>query len=390
MKRVFIVLLAAAMLFSLGACGASDRFGTTADNTNPPDSGVTPTEGGADTEPAQSGTRIVTDMWEREVEIPETVETIICLGSGAPRIAAYLNAMDMLVGAEDYVKDGVTVRRDYNPVYYDLLIQLPFVGSGGGSGQNNGYPEEIITVAPDVILAGFDLEAADELQAQTGIPVVSVRHTTGLAPESFYQAMRVFAEVIGAQERCEMLLSYVDSMLADLDARTADVPEEEKLLAYAGAVTWNGRRGFGGTYSKFGIFDAINARNAAENEGIEGFYEEDFESVLVWNPEVIFLDPGNMDLVNEEYSANPDYFNALSAVQNGRIYSMPAFNYAGTNFTYAFMDAYYAGTVLYPQQFADIDIAEKSAEILTTFLGEDTYDIMAEGGLYYGAITIGE
>ena len=47
-------------------------------------------------------TRIVKDTWGREVEIPEKVETIICLGSGAPRIAAYLGVMDMLVGAEDH------------------------------------------------------------------------------------------------------------------------------------------------------------------------------------------------------------------------------------------------------------------------------------------------
>jgi hypothetical protein len=35
-------------------------------------------------------------------------------------------------------------------------------------------------------------------------------------------------------------------------------------------------------------------------------------------------------------------------------------------------------------------MSEISAEILTMFLGMDTFDIIAEGGLYYGTITIGE
>jgi len=368
MKKIFAFVLIFIIMLSIGLAACGD--GPSADDT--------------------VGTRIVTDVWGREVEIPATVKTIVCLGSGAPRIAAYLNAMDMIVGAEEYISQGVNAARDYNPVHHLKLSVLPFAGAGGGSGNNNGYPEEIIMLAPDVILAGFDLEAADELQAQTGIPVVSVRHTTGLAPESFYDAMRVFAEVIGAQERCEIVLGYIDSLKEDLHNRTVNVQDSDKLKAYAGAVTWNGRRGFSGTYSVFGIFDAINAMNVAYTPDIDGFFEANLESIVVWDPDIIFLDPGNMDLVNDEYATNPGYFNSLRAIQEGRVYTMPAFNSAGTNMTYALMNAYYAGTILFPEQFADVDIAEKSAEILNLFLGMNTYNIMAENGLYYGRITIGE
>ena len=345
---------------------------------------------GATVASASEETRTVTDTVGRQVIVPAAVEKIVALGSGGPRLAAYLQVMDMLVGTEEYDTREVSVLRDYHPVHHERMLTLPIVGSGGGSGQNNGFPEEIILAAPDVILAGFDAEAADELQAQTGIPVVSIRHATGLATVDFYAAMRVYAEVVGTQEQCEVVLSFVDEMKADLDARTAGVEESEKLKAYAGAVTWNGRRGFAGTYSNFGIFDAIHARNVAYDEGIAGFYEADLEKVIVWNPDVIFLDPGNMDLVNDEYATNPGFFQSLPAIQAGNVYTLPAFNFAGTNITYAFIDAYFAGIVLYPDQFADVDIVEKAKEILTTFLGRDTYDIMAEGGLYYGKITIGE
>ncbi|MCL2249685.1 MAG: ABC transporter substrate-binding protein [Oscillospiraceae bacterium] len=341
--------------------------------------------------PGGADTRTVTDVWGREVEIPVNVETIITLGSGAPRIASYLDVMDMLVGAEEYsIRDDVFILRDYHPVHHGRFLTLPVVGSGGGSGNNNGFPEEIIAVSPDVILAGFDAEAADELQSQTGIPVVSVRHSTGLAPDDFYTAMRVFAEVVGAQERAEFVLAFIDSMKEDLHNRTYSVPESDKLRAYAGAVTWNGRRGISGTYSVFGIFDAINAVNVAHVPAIPGFFEADLESIIIWDPDVIFLDPGNMDLVNDEYRVNPGFFNSLRAVQEGRVYTMPAFNFAGTNMTYAFMSTYFAGIVLFPEQFADVDIVEKSAEILTTFLGVNTFDIMVENGLFFGNLTIGE
>jgi iron complex transport system substrate-binding protein len=337
----------------------------------------------------EAQTRTIIDVFGREVEIPVEVESIIAIGVGAPRIAAYLDVMDLVVGGEAYMTQDLSILRDYNPVHHAFLRTLPIVGAGGGSGENNGFPEKIIMVAPDVIIAGFDREAADELQSQTAIPVVSVRHTTGLANESFQNAMGVFAEVVGAQERCEEILDFINYMKNDLDSRTRDVPANERLRAYAGAVTFDGRRGFAGTYSNFGIFDAINAVNVAQVPHIAGFYEASLESIILWDPDVIFLDPGNMDLVNSEFAANPNFFNSLRAVGGGRVYAMPAFNHAGTNITYAFINAYYAGTVLFPEQFADVDITEKAGEILTMFLGENIFEIMAANGLFYGQMSIG-
>jgi iron complex transport system substrate-binding protein len=134
----------------------------------------------------------------------------------------------------------------------------------------------------------------------------------------------------------------------------------------------------------------INALNVADELDKEGYYETDLEKVIVWDPDLIFLDPGNMNLVNDEYAANPGFFKSLRAVREGRIYTMPSVNNMGMNISYALINAYYAGIVLYPQQFADIDIAKKSSEILTFFLGRDIYDVMAKGGLYYGTITLGK
>lgn len=360
---------------------------------------------------AESGanTRVVTDVWNREVEIPSEVSSIICLGSMAPRFAAYLEVVDMMVGAEDVDIEKMSVRYDYSPVYHEQLKALPSVGPGGGSGENNGYAEAIILLQPDVIIAGFNEDACEELQAQTGIPVVSIRYRTkGFIDEGFHRSMRVFAEVVGAQERCEEVLSYVDACKADLNDRTKDVPDGDKPKAYTGAVTFNGRHGFAFTYVNFPAFTAVNALNVADAMleartgeaaaeaaasgkayiGSDGF-EVDLEQIIAWDPDIIFLDPGNMDLVNDEYANNPGFFDSLRAIQEGQVYTMPSTNAAGPNVTYLLINAYYAGTVLYPEQFADINLEEKAGEIMEHMLGENFFDQMQEGGLYYGTITIG-
>lgn len=382
MKKLLSVLLTLAMLLAVATCACAE---------------------------ATPETRVVTDVWNREVEIPYEVNSIVCLGSMGPRFAAYLDVVDMMVGAEDNDINGMTVRSDYSPIYHEQLKTLPSVGSGGGSGENNGYAEEIIQLQPDVIIAGFNEDACEELQEQTGIPVVSIRYRTqGFIDEGFYRSMRVFAEVVGAQERCEAVLSYVDACKADLNDRTKDVPDENKPKAYTGAVTFNGRHGFAFTYVNFPAFTAVNALNVADvlleertgeaaaeaaasgkaYIGNDGF-EVDLEQIIAWDPDIVFLDPGNMDLVNDEYATNPGFFDSLRAIQEGQVYTMPSTNYMGPNITYLIINAYFAGTILYPEQFADVSLEEKAGEVMEMMLGEDFFDQMQDGGLYYGTITIG-
>ena len=50
------------------------------------------------------------------------------------------------------------------------------------------------------------------------------------------------------------------------------------------------------------------------------------------------------------------------------------------------MDADYIELLPYPEQLEDLTPEDKSNEILTTFLGEDTFSQMREGGLIYGTL----
>ncbi|MDE7243433.1 MAG: iron ABC transporter substrate-binding protein [Oscillospiraceae bacterium] len=390
MKKACTLLMALVMTLLLAACGGQNAD-STGDADNPEDTNIS-----AENEPESPSnespaTRIITDRRDRQVQIPEKVETIVCLGSGAPRIAAYLQVTDMMVGAEDCDTGDVTVRRDYSWVCHDALKDLPSVGSGGGSGENNAYAEQIIELQPDVILAGYTAESADELQKTTGIPVVSVSYSSiNFVDQSFYDATRIFAEVVGAEERCEELLTFIDECKADLTARTSSYADSDKPSCYTGAVTFSGRHGFCGTYANFGPFLAVNALNVADEVQDVNYFETDFEQVLVWDPDIIFLDPGNMDMVNEEYAANPDYFASVRAVREERVYTMPSFNNASTNITYCLMDGYWTGMVLYPDAFADTTMEAVSERILTFMLGTNYYEDMMEQGLYYGKITMGE
>lgn len=351
--------------------------------------------------PAQSGevsgssgdtqTRTVVDMLGREVEVPADIKRIVCTGSNALRMVSYLQATDLLVGVEETdLAYETSTKRDYAHVYYDTFQNLPVIGKGGGTAYT-AYPEEVLAADPDVILTCYVQEAAEQLQNETGIPVVSIRSASAnFIDQDWQDALRLTADLLGKEERCQELLDYIEDCKADLQARSASVPEEDKPTVYTGAVTFSGSHGFAGTYANFGPFLAVDARNVADETEEDAFFEVDLEQVLMWDPDIIFLDPGNLSLVEEEYASNPDFFHALTAVQQGQVYTMPSFNNYSTNTTYCLMDAYFTGMVLYPEQFADVDLKEKGNEILTEFLGKAYFDEMEADGLYYGTFHLGE
>lgn len=330
-------------------------------------------------------TRMVTDGADREVEIPKQVEHIVCSGVGALRYTCYMQAQDLVVGVEDYER-GKEISRGYSIVNGEKFAELPVIGGNG-----DPYAEEIITVDPDIIVmsvrSGSD---PDQLQETTGIPVVVIPGSDGMMDEDAYETFEILGEVYGKEERAQELIAYMDRVKEDLNMRIAGVPEEEKPTVYVGGVSFQGTHGFDGTEAGYGPLKAIGAKNLADETGQTGPFSIELEKVLAWDPDVIFLDYNGLDLIQEDYASNSEYYEQLTAVQKGNIYSQISFRSYASNLDLALADTYYAASVLYPEQFADIDMKEKVSEIFETLLGDDISEELEEHGYEFGQITIGK
>lgn len=336
---------------------------------------------------ATDGYRTVKDMHGRTVKVPRSVKRLVCTGSGALRVVSYLGALDLLVGIESsdlrYKNDP---KRDYAFAHHDRFKSLPVIGKGGGTGYT-ANPEAILALEPDVILTGYAPEAAEQLARETGIPVISVYYLSlGLVDDSFLQAVQLAGAVLGREERAKAIVDFIENVQADLQRRVQNRGGDTGPTVYPGAVTFSGAHGFAGTYSRFGPLAVLGARSISDRPDREGFYEADLEFVLQQDPDLIFLDPGNLLIVAEEAKSKRDYFASLRAVKTGNVYAMPSYNQYATNIAYSLTNAYYAGTVLFPKQFADVDFAARFNEIVTFFNGRGWYDHMAALGQPYGKI----
>ena len=166
--------------------------------------------------------------------------------------------------------------------------------------------------------------------------------------------------------------------------------EEEKPSVYVCGVSFKGAHGFEGTEAFYGPFELIHANNLANTTGQTGAFDIDTEQVLAWDPDVIFVDFNGMDLIKEDYATNADFYNSLTAVKEGRVYSQISFRSSASNLETALADAYYGATILYPEQFADVDVEAKTGEIFEMLLGSNPYQDLKDAGYEFRPVTIGE
>lgn len=382
MKKIIALLLATLMLLSLCACGKINPKPPETTDTQPATSG---TETGNE---SQATTQVIVDALGREVEVPLEVNRIVAL-SNVPRMVVFLGLADKVVGYSGMDPEKVTPQTAYAYATKDLWADVPIVGTDA-AGNTDYYPEQIISVQPDVIICGYAQDAADQLYAQTGIPVVSVSMGT-LFGEDYNEALRMIAKVCGVEDRAEEVISYIDTCLEDLDARTRDVPAEEKPTCLAAAATFKGAHGIEGVRMNDQILAAVNANDVTAGEGTSATsMEVDLEQILAWNPDFIFCDYGGVKLVQNDVAENPDFYAQLTAFNNGQIYQYPSSTSYYSNLEIPLANCYFVGKLLYPEQFADIDVTEKANEIFKFFLGVDNYmEVLEETGSGYTTIDFG-
>ena len=351
---------------------------------------------------ASAAARQVVDAAGRTVTVPDTVRRVICSGSGCLRLLTYLQAQDLAVAVDDI--EGKRSRFDARP--YGLanpqFKTLPVFG--GFRGQDN--PELILTLdpAPQVIFkmvgtgrgtSGLD---PDELQGRTGIPVVALRAgNLHERRDELSAALRLMGAVLGKEARAEAVLSFFDRTMADLQGRTGDIPEQSRPAAYVGGIAYAGPHGFQSTEPAYPPFRLVNVENLAARDGdttTGGVRDISREQLIAWNPDLLFLDLSTLQLGEaagglHELRTDSAY-RTLAAVRSGQVYGLLPYNWYGQNLESIFANAYFLGTLLHPDRFADIDPAAKADEITTFLVGKPLFAEMNRrfGGHAFQAVPL--
>lgn len=378
MKKRIALGLALIMALSLCACAGEAPAPTDAPATVAPTAAPT-TEAPGTTAGSEEIT--VTDMIGREVTVtPGSYTRVVCIGAGALRMYSYVGDVSLLCGVEDIDNTTLaerpkmfdTVARPYVLAYGDVFAALPSCGVGGPQAQT-AEAEKILACAPDIVISEYeDVEKEDALQEQLGVPVITMKAgPKSVFDDSFAGSMRLLGTLFGAQEKAEALISFVESEKAEIARRVAEVAEKPGVYI-CGLGNW-GTTNHLMTAQNYALLDAAGIRNVVEGLSADGIQPIEAETFVTLGEEmdIIIMDAAAVKNIKPLYQEDPTMFDTCKAWREGEVYLEMAYNAYYTNFEIALMNTWFAVKTVYPEQFRDIDMMEKTAEITKAFLGRD-------------------
>ena len=329
------------------------------------------------------GSKNVTDMIDRDVEIPASVSNVVATSPPMTTVL-YMIAPDKLKAVNFQWTDD---ELKYVSGQYQ---NYPVVG--GWYGTQDGSYEEFIASEPDIVIESID-EGGDgdastvkERQEKFGtIPVVAVKDTTNV--ETIGESITFMGEVVGAQDKAKELNDFNDRYLNIVHDKASKLSDSDKKTVYYA----QGDDGLqtNPSHSTHGqLIDLVGGVNVADslNQGnTTSGIQVSIEQVISWNPDVIITnDP-------EFYSSvydNPNWAK-LDAVKNKEVYLSPQSPFkwfdrpVGANMI---IGVPWTAKVIYPDDYKDINMVDATKEFYSNFYHFDLSDneakqILLDSGL---------
>ena len=325
----------------------------------------------------------VTDMIGREVTVtPGSYERVVCIGAGALRMYSYIGDVKLLAGVEDIDNTALTdrpmmfdsVARPYVLAYGDTFSTLPSCGVGGPMAQA-AEAEKILSCNPDIVISEFeDVEKSDALQQQLGVPVITLSAgSKSVFDEKFSGSMELLGKIFGQEEKAAELNKFVAEEKAAIEAKVANIAEEDKPSVYiCGLGNW-GTTNHLMTAENYVSFQIAGVKNAVSGLGIQGVgpIEEEKFVELGEKMDIIIMDAAAVKNIKPLYAEDPAMFDTCKAWKEGEVYLEMAYNAYYTNYEIALINTWFIAKTVYPEAFADVDLTVKTNEVTRMFLGTE-------------------
>ena len=400
-KRVSVFALILALVMILSACGSKPAVTTEAPKTEPavttqaqteapttkaPETEAptteAPTTEAPTTEPAPVEIEIEDMIGRKLTIVPGSYKKVVCIGAGALRMYSYIGDVNLLCGVEDIDNETLAERpkmfdgvaRPYMLAFGETFAKLPSCGVGGPQAQA-AEAEKILSCEPDIVISEYeDVEKEDALQAQLGVPVVTLKMGSGgVFDDSFYGTMKMLGVIFGEEDKAEALVSYVQAERAEIEKRTADIADDQKPAVYiCGLGNW-GTTNHLMTAQNYIGFKVANVKNVVTDlasPGIQAIEKEKFVAIGA-DMDIIIMDAAAVKNIKPLYAEDPTMFDTCKAWTEGEVYLEMAYNAYYTNCETALINTWFIAKTVYPDRFEDIDMTAKTNEVTKMFFGEE-------------------
>jgi len=294
----------------------------------------------------------ITDQAGNVIEIPQPVRGVVTPYSMATYLVYGVGGADRLLaagylGARD--EPGISRITQIDPRFPEL--------SGYAMSQREINVEEIALLAPDVILTSARTQWLDAV-ADLAIPVVLFQ---GETPDALKESVRIVGQILGPNTtaRAEAWIAYYDSVLEKVTTATAGLENHPTVLISGSEPL----RIASGEMYQTSIIEA--AGGVSVSRDLTGYWNDvNLEQIVVWNPDVIVAVPYGSTV--ETFTGSAEW-QALGAVQNGRVYAMPSYVAPwDTPIQESVLGVIWMAQTLYPD-LVDLDCATETAYFYRNF-----------------------
>ena len=327
------------------------------------------------------GSKNITDMVNRSIEIPSSVNNVVATSPPMTTVL-YMIAPDKLKAvnfqwSDDELKHVPSQYRDY-----------PIVG--GWYGTQDGSYEEFIASEPDIIIESIDeggdgdLSTVEERQEKFGkIPVIAVKDTTNV--EKIDESITFIGEVVGVQDKASQLNEFNDKYLNIVKDKSSKLTDK-KTVYYAEGDDGLQTNPSHSTHGQLiDLVGGVNVADSVAQANTTAGVQVSIEQVISWNPDVIITT--DSEFYNNVF--NDSNWGKIDAVKNKEVYLSPQSPFkwfdrpVGANMI---IGVPWTAKVIYPDEYSDINMVDATKEFYSNFYhvnlsDEDAKQILLGSGL---------
>lgn len=258
-----------------------------------------------------------TDLVGRDVRLEGPASRVVAIPiPAASMIVAVNGSPDVLVGMNPSAKQAL--EEGYLGQIYPELTQ---VSSDVTTRDFAPVMENLLKVEPDLVIQWGDEGAGlvDPL-LNAGMNVAQLKYGT---QEYLEAAARLYGTLLGREDRAEEMISRMHSALDLYAEHTNSSSQQRPRVLHFSAVKDGLKVAGASSYNNF-VIDLVGGVNPAAGLK-ESAAAVNFEQVLAWDPEVIFL--GNFDPTTPEDLYSDERWNSIAAVREHRVYKIPLGGY---------------------------------------------------------------
>jgi len=312
-------------------------------------------------------------------EASQTITVTDCVGRSVtvPKDAQSIAAMDPFAGqCVIMFGQGAKIKATVGGVQRDLLLQAmcpqlkdSIVAMSGGSVN----AEELLSLNTDLMFVKGDVyanEAEREKLDKTGIPYIVISYDD---MESQMKAFMVIGQALNAEDEAQKVVDFYQKSIDTVSQVVADIPQSERPTLYH-SVNEAVRTDIADSLCAdwIAVTGVTNVSLGKDLKFEEKNYYATLEQIFVWDPDMIICNESGVS----DYILTDEKWAGLRAVREKQVYQIPigVSRWGHFNSVETPLAIYWLAKLVYPDQFADLDLEAQMKTFYKDFFDYDLDD----------------